>query len=133
MSSGAVALVPDDQIGRSYGSNDVHQLGLDRLRANLEAMHPELKARGVEICARLQLAQLELETLQLDLRRTCGEYASDAMAMLKREAAKQVTQGLEQERLKVESDSIRRANDVAGKPSPGEQAHAALSKGKSKH
>lgn len=80
--SAAVKLVPEDQVGRGYGSDDLHKAHGLKVQEVLGTVLQETRDAIVSTAKTQAMARMRLEQLRVDLRRSAGDYTSEAMAVL---------------------------------------------------
>jgi hypothetical protein len=81
-------VVTESELGRGYSADDLHRLQLDRLKAKLREIHPELHVRAVEIiAAKIRANDAEQELREEIVAKLGGESTNEAMTLFTRDAA----------------------------------------------
>ena len=110
--SAGVLVVPPNEVGRGYGSLDLHARHLADIQARMEHANPKVLAEAVAAARDVELAKLRHDAAELEVRRVAGDYTGDVMKLAREEARRQLA--AERVRAELVQEAARKPFHIEG-------------------
>lgn len=86
----AVQLVPDAEVGKGYGANDLHARRSIQVQSAYAALDPGLKRQLIDAHKAALVAQLALQELLVPVKRQTGDMLHDVVKLAEQAAANEL-------------------------------------------